>query len=177
MRHALALRAYSSENGAVGKLDCVRFVHICLSKSLGKINSAKLLPGLAVIGALKGVDRALLKRFIARMKFLAKEEKLATKEKEISERLDECERIKKSQLDILEKLSGLSLSIYNNVNELESRLRIAKSEKNIAVQADVFNNTIIPVMESLRADVDSAEKITSADFWPYPSYGELLFGI
>ena len=38
----------------------------------------------------------------------AKEEKLSTREKEITERLEETERIKKSQLDILEKLSGLT---------------------------------------------------------------------
>ena len=76
-----------------------------------------------------------------------------------------------------EKLSGLSLSIYEKVNDLESKLRTAKTEKSIAVQADIFKDSIIPVMESLRADVDASEKITSADFWPYPSYGELLFGI
>ena len=38
----------------------------------------------------------------------AKEEKLALRSKEIDERLEECERIKKSQLEMLEKISGLS---------------------------------------------------------------------
>ena len=75
-----------------------------------------------------------------------------------------------------EKLSALSVSIYEKVNELEKKVKSLKKE-NAAVQADEFKNDIIPVMESLRADVDAAEKITSADFWPYPSYGELLFGI
>ncbi len=75
-----------------------------------------------------------------------------------------------------EKLSALSVSIYEKVNELEKKIKSLKKE-NAAVQADEFKTDIIPVMESLRADVDAAEKITSADFWPYPSYGELLFGI
>ncbi|MBQ7837064.1 MAG: glutamine synthetase III [Clostridia bacterium] len=74
------------------------------------------------------------------------------------------------------KLSALSVSIYEKVNELEKKIKSLKKE-NAAVQADEFKTDIIPVMESLRADVDAAEKITSADFWPYPSYGELLFGI
>ncbi len=75
-----------------------------------------------------------------------------------------------------EKLSALSVSIYEKVNDLELKIKSLKKE-NAVVQADEFKNDIIPVMESLRADVDAAEKITSADFWPYPSYGELLFGI
>ncbi|MBP3705688.1 MAG: ribonuclease Y [Clostridia bacterium] len=38
----------------------------------------------------------------------AKEEKLAQRSKEIDERVEECERIKKSQLEMLEKISGFS---------------------------------------------------------------------
>ena len=77
VRHTFALRAYSTEDSAVGQLDRVRLVHIGLAKSLGKFNSAKLLPGLSVIVTLKGIDCALLERFVARMEFLAEEEKLA----------------------------------------------------------------------------------------------------
>lgn len=38
----------------------------------------------------------------------AKEEKLAQRSKQIDDRLEECDRIKKSQLEMLEKISGLS---------------------------------------------------------------------
>ena len=38
----------------------------------------------------------------------AKEEKLAERAKEIEDRIEECDRIKKSQLEMLEKISGLS---------------------------------------------------------------------
>ncbi len=38
----------------------------------------------------------------------AKEEKLANRSKEIDARLEECERIKQSQLDLLEKISGFT---------------------------------------------------------------------
>ena len=38
----------------------------------------------------------------------AKEEKLAIRSKEIEERMEECEKIKRSQLEMLEKISGLS---------------------------------------------------------------------
>jgi glutamine synthetase len=35
---------------------------------------------------------------------------------------------------------------------------------------------LIPAMEALRADCDAAEEITAKDYWPFPTYGDLLFG-
>ena len=32
-------------------------------------------------------------------------------------------------------------------------------------------------MEALREVADSMEALTAADFWPYPSYTDLLFGV
>ena len=32
-------------------------------------------------------------------------------------------------------------------------------------------------MNEIRAAVDEAETVTSAEYWPYPSYGDLLFGV
>ena len=32
-------------------------------------------------------------------------------------------------------------------------------------------------MNRLRAAADSLEELTSAEYWPYPSYGDLLFSL
>ena len=32
-------------------------------------------------------------------------------------------------------------------------------------------------MESLRSVVDETELMVSSKYWPYPSYGEMLFGV
>ena len=32
-------------------------------------------------------------------------------------------------------------------------------------------------MQELRAIGDAMETETSSDYWPYPSYGEMLFGV
>ena len=32
-------------------------------------------------------------------------------------------------------------------------------------------------MNAIRSNVDEMETITDAKYWPYPSYGDLLFGI
>ena len=43
--------------------------------------------------------------------------------------------------------------------------------------ADVFKTTILDDMRDLRIVVDTMETVSPADVWPYPSYGEILFGV
>ena len=40
-----------------------------------------------------------------------------------------------------------------------------------------YKYTVFTVMEALRAAVDKLETITSAGYWPYPSYTDLLFSV
>ena len=67
-------------------------------------------------------------------------------------------------------------SIYEKVKELEEALVSSEKEDSLAT-ATYHRKVIFAAMQSLRADVDMAERITSAADWPYPSYGELLFGV
>ena len=76
----------------------------------------------------------------------------------------------------IEKLSSLSLSIAKKVDELESAL-INNPENDSLAEAQYCRNVVFKQMNALRVDVDTAESVTSAKDWPYPSYGELLFGV
>ena len=40
-----------------------------------------------------------------------------------------------------------------------------------------FKDDILPAMSLIREDVDTAESITASDYWPYPSYGDILFSV
>ena len=75
------------------------------------------------------------------------------------------------------KLSALSASIYDKVAELESALIEVKNAQDSQEEADMFKDSVFEKMQSLRADCDEAESVTASKYWPYPSYGELLFGI
>ena len=76
----------------------------------------------------------------------------------------------------IEKLSALASSVAKKTDELENAL-IEKPQSDSLAIAKYFRNVIFTQMNSIRVDVDMAESITSAKCWPYPSYGELLFGI
>ncbi len=75
------------------------------------------------------------------------------------------------------RLSELSDSICKKISEFETTLENIKECTDKLEIAMMYKNLIIPAMESIRADVDEAESMTSAKYWPYPSYGDLLFSV
>ena len=78
--------------------------------------------------------------------------------------------------DLLRRLSALSAEMMRQTAALEAAL--AKSSFADAYEAaHYYKYTVFAIMDALRAAVDSLEVITSAEYWPYPSYTDLLFSI
>ncbi|MBO5019977.1 MAG: DUF3552 domain-containing protein, partial [Clostridia bacterium] len=81
----------------------------------------------------------------------AKEEKLAVRAKEIDARLEECERIKQSQMDLLEKISGFTkeqakahlLEMLDGDLTHEKAVRILEFEQQTKDEADKIAKNII----------------------------------
>ncbi len=75
------------------------------------------------------------------------------------------------------KECALTGELYKNLKILEDA--VAKSEKisDMSELSFFCKDEIIPAMNALRSAADELESITSAEFWPYPSYGDLLFGV
>lgn len=82
----------------------------------------------------------------------------------------------KAEISILGKLSTINDFIYDKSNELEEKTMEAAKLYGKA-QADMFHDEIIPIMDELRVAVDNAEKITAKEYWPVPSYGDLIFRV
>lgn len=82
-----------------------------------------------------------------------------------------------AQKKILEKLNNL----FNSTSEKTAILEEVKTStmkiKEIEKQAINCRKKLFVAMEELREDVDAMETITSSKYWPYPSYGEILFSI
>ncbi len=71
--------------------------------------------------------------------------------------------------------------LLNSANVLLEELWVAiedmKPIKNNKARAYHCKDVVLPLMEKLRDNVDELETIVSSDVWPYPSIGELLFGV
>ena len=63
------------------------------------------------------------------------------------------------------------------VGKLEADLGASGKIADTPSLADFYKDTIIPDMRVLRAAVDEMETMASSEKWPYPCYGELLFGV
>ena len=47
----------------------------------------------------------------------------------------------------------------------------------IEEESATIRDEILPRMNELRVAADEAETVTAAKYWPFPTYGELLFGL
>ena len=81
-----------------------------------------------------------------------------------------------SEEDLLRRLSALTGEMMAQTDGLERALAEHRSEDAYGA-AHYYKYTVFAAMERLRAAVDQLEAITSARYWPYPSYTDLLFSI
>ena len=81
------------------------------------------------------------------------------------------------EISTIEKLTELTDNILTSVEDLEKVLEDLKGLDDIFESSAAVRDKLIPSMEKLRGFVDAAEMLTSAKYWPYPSYGKLLFSV
>ena len=60
---------------------------------------------------------------------------------------------------------------------LDNKLNKAHKYGLSARAAKIYAKEVIPAMEALREIADEAELITEATYWPFPTYGQILFGV
>ena len=82
----------------------------------------------------------------------------------------------RADMKLLTKLSALSDNIDEAIDALEASLA-ACAEGDVTAQAFHIRDELLDRMAALRAYCDEAETMTAADYWPFPTYGELLFGV
>ena len=78
---------------------------------------------------------------------------------------------------LLRKLSSLLDLMDDKVDTLEDAMIHLDSSSGIAAESEAIRDTILPKMCELRAACDEAETLTAERYWPFPTYGDLLFGV
>ena len=80
--------------------------------------------------------------------------------------------------DLITSLSNKLVCFSKKTAELEEAVIKASdySDDNLKY-AKYYRETVFALMQELRAVGDAMETETASEYWPYPSYGELLFGI
>ena len=81
------------------------------------------------------------------------------------------------ETELARKVSGLTRTICQRDQALREALGKAEGMEDFEESAFFFRDEVLPAMEALRSAADELETVTDAKLWPYPSYGQLLFGI
>ena len=80
-----------------------------------------------------------------------------------------------AEKEIIQRITRGIDEIYRLTGELEAAAKNAGSKTNPTEQDALYRDEVIPVMAELRSVVDEMETICGGDYWPVPSYNDILF--
>lgn len=81
-----------------------------------------------------------------------------------------------------EKASAVSLagkceSLAKAIDDLEEAKAMIPHGEETLITAQYFKDKILPLMEDLRAVADNLETVVAKDYWPFPTYTDLLYNV
>ncbi|CDF01189.1 glutamine synthetase type III [Ruminococcus sp. CAG:624] len=79
--------------------------------------------------------------------------------------------------NLVEKLSALTDAMDEQTAVLEKDVAELKNISDVKAQSEYVRDNILKDMKILRKSADEAEVLTDAEYWPFPAYDELLFGV
>jgi glutamine synthetase len=77
----------------------------------------------------------------------------------------------------LDEISADMKKAYEAYSALADSIVKVEEEDDLVAKADTYKDTVKAQMEDLRNACDKLETETAADYWPFPTYGELLFAV
>ncbi|MDE6505319.1 MAG: glutamine synthetase III [Clostridia bacterium] len=88
-----------------------------------------------------------------------------------------CDKIPfETEKNLIARLAELNDGTSAAVAKLENDLK-AIDKENVLNASHSMAHVIIPDMEEVRKLVDEMETLTSSDYWPYPSYFDILYSV
>ena len=79
------------------------------------------------------------------------------------------------ETDMVKRISTLASQTYRKMGDLENQLVKCKEVKGVLAQANCYHDNVFTAMGELRAYADEIETLVGEKYWPYPTYGALLF--
>ena len=79
--------------------------------------------------------------------------------------------------DLLSRLSGLTASLYDTMAAMEQAMDQAPDAEGGIEAARYYREEIGRRMEEARQSIDRLESLTAAEYWPYPTYADILFSV
>ena len=78
---------------------------------------------------------------------------------------------------LVKKLSSLTDRIYGSIGELQDQVIALHNAKDVVEESAMIRDEVLPKMCELRVACDEAETLTAKDYWPFPTYADILFSV
>ena len=81
------------------------------------------------------------------------------------------------ETELVTRLSALTDTITERTDELEQALLSVQDAEDIVAESCAIRDAVLPRMAELRIPCDQAELLTAKRYWPFPTYGDILFSV
>ena len=81
------------------------------------------------------------------------------------------------ETELANKANTLTISLNEKIDALNAAIVKAQAITDYAEQAKAYCDDVFVAMQSLRAVADELETIVGEEYWPFPTYDELLFNV
>ncbi|MDD6189035.1 MAG: glutamine synthetase III [Clostridiales bacterium] len=81
------------------------------------------------------------------------------------------------ETSLVKRLSALTDSMMMKAEALDDALMELHKADDVITESYIIRDTILTKMGELRLACDEAETLTAKKYWPFPTYGDLLFGV
>ena len=88
---------------------------------------------------------------------------------------DKAETLSARNLKIIEEIALRTAEIESQVEALVEARKVANKIEGERAKAVAYHDTVAPMLDSIRRQIDKLELIVDDRLWPLPKYRELLF--
>ncbi|MDA3899490.1 MAG: glutamine synthetase III [Spirochaetes bacterium] len=82
-----------------------------------------------------------------------------------------------AQESLIIEVSALASSAKKKIAVLDAAVASAIEVEDVPAQAAAYRDKVVKAMNDLREDFDKLEFLVDAEYWPIPTYGEMLFSV
>ncbi|ABN51437.1 MAG TPA: glutamine synthetase type III [Hungateiclostridium thermocellum] len=83
----------------------------------------------------------------------------------------------KLEESLINTISDLAACLYKNVEKLDNSILEAKNQDGLLNTAKYYREVVFINMQELRSVIDNLETKIGKKYWPFPTYGELLYSV
>ncbi len=80
-----------------------------------------------------------------------------------------------AETEVINQLACFNSHLNKLVKELTSAVETSEKTVDLLARAQLYESKVLFIMDNIRHIADEAETIVARDYWPYPTYGDILF--